>query len=116
MATELTDVEALRRLDTFLEGDGDLDAVDWQEEVERAWLAARKSQLRHVRALLDRGAEDSKVVPIDRAALRTRLLSALSDGSDTQLSLAARGGSAVDIEALIDDLAELEQDRTDEPR
>ncbi len=99
----------IRLLDAFLESDNDLD--DFRFEVEQAMLMARKRRLRDVRALLDAGGRNDVVVPFDRARARARLAAMMAEGADTRLTLAARGASPEDLDALLDDLAELERSK-----
>jgi predicted RNA methylase len=101
----------LRLLDDFLE-EGDL--PDWRDEIDAAVLMARKALLHDIRAMLDKGA-GSSVVSIDRARLRAELHKAIAVDPDTPLTLAARGIHPEDVEALVDDLAELERMITDQP-
>ncbi|MEH3100590.1 hypothetical protein [Sphingomonas adhaesiva] len=104
----------IRQLDDFLE-DGEPDLADWHAELDAAELKVKKARLQDIRAMLDRDAGAS-VVPIDRARLRAELQKAMAAGADTPLTLAARGTHPEDLDALIDDLAELERMDADQPK
>lgn len=104
----------LRLLDDFLE-DGEPDLDDWHVEVDAAELKVKKARLHEIRALLDRDT-GSSVIPIDRARARSQLQKALASVAAAPLTLAARGTHPEDLEALIDDLAELERMDPDKPK
>lgn len=102
----------IRLIDDFLE-DGEPDLADWHAELDAAELKVKKARLHDIRAMLDREA-GSSVVSIDRARLRAELQKAA--GADTPLTLAARGTHPEDLDALIDDLVELERMDTGQPK
>jgi hypothetical protein len=103
------DLLRLRRLDDFLEAGNDIASL--RAEIGRAALTVKKAQLREVRAMLDSRADDPVVVPFDRARAQTRLAAMMAEGVDTPLTLAARGASPAEIDALLDDLVELERSK-----
>ena len=103
------DLLQLRRLDDFLEAGNDIGSL--RGEIEWAALTVKKAQLQEVRAMLDRQPRDPVVVPFDRAAARLRLAALMAEGADTPLTLAARGASPEELDALLDDLVELERSK-----
>lgn len=103
------DLLRLRRFDDFLEAGNDIASL--RAEIDRAALTVKKAQLREVRAMLDDRADDSVVVPFNRAKARARLAAMMVEGADTQLTLAARGASPDEIDALLDDLVGLERSK-----
>ncbi|RDE05968.1 hypothetical protein [Sphingomonas aracearum] len=103
------DLLRLRRLDDLLEASNDIDSL--RAEIDRAALMVKKAQLREIRAMLDRQADDPVVVPFDRAQAEARLAAMMAESADMPLTLAARGASPDDLDALLDDLVELERSR-----
>lgn len=103
------DLLRLRRFDDFLEAGNDIASL--RAEIDRAALTVKKAQLREVRAMLDKCADDSVIVPFDRTKARARLATMMTRDADTPLTLAARGVSPAEIDALLDDLAELERSK-----
>lgn len=86
------------------------------KSLEGAELALRKSRLAVIRAQIDSERRNPIVLHVDTDRMRAKLRAAAND-PDVKMTLAARNaveGGDDEEEGLLEDLAELERDRTSE--